>query len=170
LKSPVGKENKLTRQEKAEIISTLTEAFKSSDAVAVCEYKGLKVSELEVLRASAKEADVNVRVAKNTLASIAFKEAGIDGFTLKDTNIFIWGKDQLAVAKVVAKFGEKRDLFVIKSAYIDGEVTDASKVIALSKMPSRDELLGMLLQVWKAPIANFTIGLDALRAKKEESA
>jgi large subunit ribosomal protein L10 len=36
-------------------------------------------------------------------------------------------------------------------------------------MPSRNELIGMLLSTWMAPITNFTIGLDALRAKKQES-
>lgn len=158
----------MTRQEKAKIIDSLTEAFKASDAVAVCDYKGLTVKKLEELRAAAKEADVNVQVVKNTLALIAFKNASMDGMTVKDTNIFIWGADQLAVSKVVAKFAEKNELFVIKSAHIDGEVAPAEKVVALSKMPSRDELIGMLLQVWNAPITNFTIGLDALRAKKEE--
>ncbi len=160
----------MTREEKAQVIATLTEAFKSSDAVAVCEYKGLKVSELEALRNKAREVGVQVRVVKNTLADIAFKQAGIEGFELKDTNIFLWGDDQLNVAKVVSKFAESNDIFTVKAAYMDGEITDAAKVEALSKMPSRDELLAMLLQVWKAPIANFTIGLDALRAKKEESA
>ena len=158
----------MTRQEKAKIIESLTEAFKASDAVAVCDYKGLSVAKLEELIVAAKEADVHVQVVKNTLAHIAFKNASMEGMTLKDTNIFIWGADQLAVSKVVAKFAEKNDLFVIKSAHIDGEVAPASKVVALSKMPSRDELIGMLLQVWNAPITNFTIGLDALRAKKEE--
>ena len=43
-------------------------------------------------------------------------------------------------------------------------------VLALSKMPSRDELIAMLLQVWNAPIQNFTIGLNALKEKKEQSA
>lgn len=160
----------MTREEKAQVIATLTEAFKSSDAVAVCEYKGLKVSELEALRNKAREVGVQVRVVKNTLADIAFKQAGIEGFELKDTNIFLWGDDQLNVAKVVSKFAESNDIFTVKAAYMDGEITDAARVEALSKMPSRDELLAMLLQVWKAPIANFTIGLDALRAKKEESA
>jgi len=37
-------------------------------------------------------------------------------------------------------------------------------------MPSRDELIAMLLQVWNAPIQNFTIGLNALKEKKEQSA
>ena len=135
---------------------------------AITIYKCLSVAKLEELRVAAKEADVHVQVVKNTLAHIAFKNASMEGMTLKDTNIFIWGADQLAVSKVVAKFAEKNELFVIKSAHIDGEVAPASKVVALSKMPSRDELIGMLLQVWNAPIINFTIGLDALRAKKEE--
>ena len=42
--------------------------------------------------------------------------------------------------------------------------------VALSKMPSRDELIAMLLQVWNAPIQNFTIGLNALKEKKEQTA
>ena len=42
--------------------------------------------------------------------------------------------------------------------------------LALSKMPSRDELIAMLLQVWNAPIQNFTIGLNALKEKKEQTA
>ncbi len=158
----------MTREEKVEIVNSLTEEFKSSDALVVCEYKGLNVKSLEELRNAAREKNIKVRVIKNTLASIAMKNAEIEDLNLKDTNIFVWGPDQLDVTKVVVKFSEKSDKFIIKSAFVAGEVADAAKVEALSKMPSRDELLGMLLQVWNAPIQNFTIGLDALRRKKEE--
>jgi large subunit ribosomal protein L10 len=158
----------LTRNQKVEIVNSLTEEFKTSDAIVVCDYRRLSVPALEELRIAAKEASVTVRVIKNTLASIAMKNADINGLELIDTNIFVWGEDQLDVSKVVAKFAKDSDKFVIKSAYLDGEVTDAAKVEALSKMPSRDELIGMLLQTWMAPVTNFTIGLDALRAKKEE--
>jgi len=158
----------LTKKEKIEIVNSLTENFKASEALVVCEYKGLDVPALEELRISAKEANVTVRVIKNTLASIAMKNADVTGIELKDTNIFIWGEDQLDVTKVVSKFAEKSEIFTIKVAFIEGELADAAKVEALSKMPSRDELIGMLLQTWMAPVTNFTIGLDALRAKKEE--
>ena len=158
----------MTREEKVEIVNSLTEEFKSSDALVVCEYKGLNVKTLEELRNAAREKNIKVRVIKNTLASIAMKNAEIEDLNLKDTNIFVWGPDQLDVTKVVVKFSEKSDKFIIKSGFVAGEVADAAKVEALSKMPSRDELLGMLLQVWNAPIQNFTIGLDALRRKKEE--
>ena len=159
----------MTRTEKAEFISSLTEEFKSSDGLIVCDYKGLKTKAIEALRNSARPEGINVQVIKNTLASIAMKNAGIEDLELKDTNIFVWGADQLAVTKIVANFAKTNPNFIIKSGFAGGIVVDAAKVDALSKMPSRNELIGMLLSTWMAPITNFTIGLDALRAKKQES-
>ncbi|HIP30762.1 MAG TPA: 50S ribosomal protein L10 [Sulfurospirillum arcachonense] len=158
----------MTKNQKVEIVKNITEEFKASAAVVVCDFRGIDVPAIEELRIDAKEMNVKVRVIKNTLASIAMKNADIEGIDLTNTNIFVWGEDQLDVTKVVAKFAKANDKFVIKTAFIDGEVSDAAKVEALSKMPSRDELIGMLLQTWMAPVTNFTIGLDALRAQKEE--
>ncbi|MGB2552994.1 50S ribosomal protein L10 [Campylobacter sp. MOP51] len=160
----------MTRSEKSEIIAKLEAEFKENEAIIVCDYRGLNVKKLEVLRNAAREQNVKVQVVKNTLANIALKNADKDGMSLKDTNIFIWG-DQLSATKVAAKFEETNsELFKIKTAHIDGEVASVEKVKALSKMPSRDELIAMLLQVWNAPIQNFTIGLNALKEKKEQSA
>ena len=158
----------MTKNQKVEIVNVITEEFKASDALVVCDFRGIDVPAIEELRIDAKEMNVKVRVIKNTLASIAMKNADINGIELSNTNIFVWGEDQLDVTKVVAKFAKSNNKFVIKTAFIDGEVSDAAKVEALSKMPSRDELIGMLLQTWMAPVTNFTIGLDALRAQKEE--
>ena len=159
----------MTRKEKAEFISSLTEEFKSSDGLIVCDYKGLNVKSIEVLRNSARIENITVQVVKNTLANIAMKDAGIEGLELKDTNIYVWGADQLAVTKIVTTFAKTNPNFIIKSGFAGGIVVDAAKIEALSKMPSRNELIGMLLSTWMAPITNFTIGLDALRAKKQES-
>lgn len=160
----------MTRSEKSEIIAKLEAEFKENEAIIVCDYRGLNVKKLEVLRNAARGQNVKVQVVKNTLANIALKNADKDGMALKDTNIFIWG-DQLSATKVAAKFEETNsELFKIKTAHIDGEVASVEKVKALSKMPSRDELIAMLLQVWNAPIQNFTIGLNALKEKKEQSA
>lgn len=161
----------MTRNEKTQIVSALEDEFRSSDAIVICDYKGLSVKKLETLRISAKDADVKVRVIKNTLASIALKNSGKEGLELKDTNIFIWGKDSLAVSKISAKFEESNsEFFKIKSAFLDGEVAPVQKVVALSKLPSRDELIAMLLQVWNAPLQHFVVGLNALKEKKEQTA
>lgn len=157
----------MTRSEKVEVISKLEDSFKNAEAIVVCNYKGLSTKKLEELRNNARENSVKVQIIKNTLATIALKNSGKPELTLKDTNIYLWGEDQLSVSKVAAKFEENNDLFEIKSAIIENEISEVAKVRALAKMPSRNELLAMLLQVWNAPITNFTIGLNALKNKKE---
>ncbi len=160
----------MTKTQKAEIIEVLSTEFKDAQAVIFCDYKGLSVCELEGLRKIAREKEAKVQVVKNTLAVIALKNADLTGIELQDTNILIWGEDSVATSKVVAEFGKTNEKFVIKSAYVDRAVADAAKVEAFAKLPGREELLGMLGATWMAPVANFTIGLNALKEKKEEAA
>lgn len=157
----------MTRNEKIALVSELAESFKESDGLVVSDFRGIGVPQLEEFRKAAKASDVKVMVIKNTLAKIALEQAGKTGLELKDTNIFIWG-DQLNVAKVSAKYAEKNKQFILKTAHMDGEVCGIDKVEALSKLPGREELIAMLLQVWNAPVQNFTIGLNALKEKKEQ--
>ena len=158
----------MTKTQKAEIIEVLSNEFKDAQSVIFCDYKGLSVGELESLRKIAREKEAKVQVVKNTLATIALEKAELTGIELKDTNILVWGEDQLDVAKLVAKFDKDTDSFAIKKAYLDGTFKDGADVIALSKMPGREELLGMLGYVWNAPLVNLITGLDNLAKKLEE--
>jgi large subunit ribosomal protein L10 len=158
----------MTKTQKAEIIEVLSNQFKDAQSVIFCDYKGLSVSKLESLRKMARAKDTKVQVVKNTLATIALSKAELTGVELKDTNILVWGADSVATSKVCADFAKDNDKFVIKSAYVDREPADAAKVEAFAKLPGREELLAMLAATWMAPVACFTIGLDALRQKKEE--
>lgn len=159
----------MTKTQKAEVIDNLKTSFENTTAVVICDYKGLAVSDLEELRAAAKAKDTSVQVVKNTLATIALKSAGMEGVEIKDTNIFVWSDDVVAASKIAADYAKKNDKFVIKAGYLDGEAADKSKIEAFAKLPGREELLGMLAATWMAPVANFTIGLDALRRQKEEA-
>jgi large subunit ribosomal protein L10 len=159
----------MTKTQKAEVIDNLKTSFENTTAVVICDYKGLSVSDLEELRAAAKAKDTSVQVVKNTLATIALKGAGMEGVEIKDTNIFVWSDDVVAASKIAADYAKKNDKFVIKAGYLDGEAADKSKIEAFAKLPGREELLGMLAATWMAPVANFTIGLDALRRQKEEA-
>lgn len=161
----------MTRQEKSEIIDYLTAEFKDSLAVVVCDYKGLTHKELENLRKEAKESDTKVQVIKNTLVTIAVKNAELGDIDLSGANIYLWSENQISACKVADKFAtSNKEKFIIKSGIIEGEIADVNTVNAFAKLPSREELLGMLASVWMGPVRNFTIGLDALKRKKEEEA
>ncbi|MDO9208994.1 MAG: 50S ribosomal protein L10 [Sulfuricurvum sp.] len=160
----------MTKTQKSEIVNLLTEEFKGAKAVVMCDYRGLTVSNLESLRKIAREKETKVQVVKNTLATIALNNAGMSGVNIVDTNIFVWGEDAIAAAKTVVEFAKGNDKFTLRTAYIDGEAADETKVRAFATLPGREELLGMLASVWMGPVRNFTIGLDALKRKREEEA
>ncbi|WP_104721353.1 50S ribosomal protein L10 [Helicobacter mesocricetorum] len=158
----------MTKAEKTTLIEKLSADFKASNAIAICDYKGLSVKELETLRASARESQAKVQVIKNTLAAIALKNAEIEGLELKENNIFIWSEDQISLAKIICKFSSSiNGRLVIKSGYFEGSVVDSKHIEAVSKLPSKEELIGMLLSVWTAPARYFVTGLDNLRKQKE---
>jgi large subunit ribosomal protein L10 len=161
----------MTRTEKEQLVAEMTEALKASNAVVVCDYKGVTHKELEAVRSFAAENGAHVKVVKNTLTTIALKNAEIDGLALKETNLLVWGEDQISTCKTADKAAtELKDRFVIKAGALEGQAVDLATINAMAKLPSRDELIGMLLNVWQAPVRNFTIGLDALKRKREEEA
>ncbi len=160
----------MLKSKKAEVIAELTSAFANTTAVVICDYKGLTVSELEVLRKAARAKNTSVQVVKNTLAAIALNNADMSGVEIKDTNIFIWSDDVIAAAKVAVDFAKTSEKFVIKAGYLDKESADVAKIEAFAKLPGREELLGMLAATWMAPITNMAVGLDALRQKLEAEA
>lgn len=158
----------MTKHEKIQIAETLKTEFAASSAIVVCDYKGLKVKQLEALRQNARDLEIKVQVIKNTLATIAMDSAGFPKQELRDTNIYVWGEDQIALSKLLCSFVQNnKDDFSLKFGYFDKEFVNADYIEAISKLPSKDELIGMLLSVWTAPARSFVTGLDNLRKQKE---
>jgi len=161
----------MTRAEKEQLVAEMSSAFGESNAIVVCDYKGLTCQELESIRHLASENGAYVKVVKNTLATLALRNAEVEDLELRDTNLLVWGEDQISTCKVADKAsGMYKGRFVIKAGALEGKKVELNTIMAMAKLPSRDELIGMLLNVWMAPVRNFTIGLDALRQKKEEEA
>ncbi len=161
----------MTRTRKEELVAEMTAEFKDAGAIIVCDYKGMTVENLEVVRNLAKDEEIKVQVVKNKLAAIALQNAGCEAIDFKDTNLVIWGDAQVTPCKIADKAAtDFKNTFSIKTGLIQGEVASLETINAMAKLPTRDELIGMLLNVWNAPVQNFTIGLNALAAKKEEEA
>jgi large subunit ribosomal protein L10 len=165
------KGEEMTKAEKAQLIAEMTSEFQNAGAIVVCDYKGMTVAELEAVRNLARDEESKVKVVKNTLAQIAMKNAGCDEIALTDTNVVIWGETQVLPCKVADKAASQfKDHFVIKSGMLEGKSASLETINAMAKLPTRDELIGMLLNVWNAPVQNFTIGLQALADKKQAEA
>jgi len=158
----------MKKELKKQIVEELSKEFTNDVSVFYADFKGQTVKDLEALRKAVREAEGKTRVVKNTLARIAFKNNGID-VDFEENNVFIWGEDQITLAKILVKHATAhKDTFKIKGAVIEGEVKDAAYVDEVSKLPTKEELLGMVAFMMKAPIAKLAWGINKLIEKKEQ--
>ena len=173
----------MNRDEKAAIISDLNESFNRAKFAVVADYCGLKVSQLQNVRIELRKCNSEIRIAKNTLLKKAVEDTGnsclADDFS-GTTAIVMAYADPVNPAKVLAKFAEENEKFIIRSASLDGEKITTDGLVALSKLPSREVLLGQLLSVMNAvPTGlvrvlsgvprNFLYALQAISDKKSQA-
>ena len=158
----------MNRDQKTDLVSTLNETLTKAKFAVVTDYRGLKVTELEKLRKALRENDAQIQVAKNTLLRLAVKgtayEALSSSFT-GTTALAVGFTEPVGPAKALAGFAGEFNAFVIKSALLDGRLLGADDVVALSKLPSRDELLAKLLGTMSAVPTSFVRVLSAVPQK-----
>lgn len=160
----------MTRTRKEELVAQMTTSFQGAGAIIVCDYKGMTVESLEIIRNLAKAEDTKVQVVKNKLAQIALKNAGCEDIEFTDTNLVIWSDSQITPCKIADNASKDfKEVFAIKTGLIESKIADMATINAMATLPDRDTLIGMLLNVWNAPVQNFTIGMDALSKKLEEA-
>ena len=157
----------LNRQEKAIVIEEVTAEVANAQSIVVAEYRGLDVASVTVLRKTARESGVYLRVLKNTLARRALTGSPFEGISAQLTGPLIYGisKDPVQAAKVLAAFAKDNDKLVIKAGALPNSTLDANGVKALATMPSRDELLSKLMGTMQAPIAQFVRTLNEVPTK-----
>lgn len=159
----------MNKADKTAAIADLTENFRSAKGAFFADYKGLTVEQVNDLRRKLRTHNVKVKVVKNNLARLAVREAKLGGESEKllDTVVgptmiaFAYG-DLAAVAKVIHKFGQDNEVFNLKDSLLDTQRLSIAQVEELSKLPSREVLLAMLLRTFNAPITNFVGVLAAV--------
>lgn len=127
----------------------------NSSAVVLTEYRGLTVKELQNLRRSLGD-NVNYAVAKNTLAIVAAREAGVEGLDeyLNGPTAFAFIDGDVAqAAKSLRDFAKGNPLLLIKSGVLEGKVLTAEQVKSLADLESREVLLSKLAGAMKGSMS-----------------
>jgi large subunit ribosomal protein L10 len=133
----------MARPDKAAAVAELSEKFTSSAGIVLTEYRGLTVKALKDLRRSLGE-NATYAVSKNTLTTIAAREAGVEGIEehlIGPTAIAFIDGDPVVVAKGLRDFARTNPLLVIKGGVLDGKFLDSDEVRKLADLESREVLL-----------------------------
>jgi large subunit ribosomal protein L10 len=134
----------MARPDKAAAVAELTEKFESSTGAVLTEYRGLTVKALKDLRRSLGE-NATYAVSKNTLTTIAAREAGVPGIEehlVGPTAIAFIDGDPVTVAKGLRDFARSNPLLVIKGGVLDGKSMTSDEFRRLADLESREVLLG----------------------------
>ena len=157
----------LNRQEKAVVIEEVSAEVAKAQSVIIAEYRGLDVASVTVLRKTARESGVYLRVLKNTLVRRAVAGTPFEGLSSQLTGPLMYAisTDPVTAAKVLSEFAKSNDKLVIKGGAMPNNLLDVDGVKALATMPSREELLSKLLGTMQAPIAQFVRTLNEVPTK-----
>ncbi|MGB9692940.1 MAG: 50S ribosomal protein L10 [Candidatus Sumerlaeaceae bacterium] len=158
----------MPKPQKVEAVQKLKEKLQRSKSLVVAEYQGMTVAEMTELRSRLRKEQVEFKVVKNRLAQIALREAGLDPLPeyLKGMKAIAMGMaDPVAPAKVLVTYAKDNEKLKIVVGLMDNRRLTAEEIAELSKLPSREVLLGRLLGSLTSPVQRLALALNQTVAK-----
>jgi len=143
-------------EKKQEMVAFLAEKLGRSQIVIATDYRGLSAGEIAELRWKLREAGVEYRVVKNTLASFAAAKvgkAGLSEFLRGPTALAFGYEDAVGSAKALIEWQKSRETpLTIKGGLLGERLLTAEEVQSLATLPPREELLAKATGALQAPI------------------
>ncbi|MFA6215919.1 MAG: 50S ribosomal protein L10 [Patescibacteria group bacterium] len=148
-----------TRQKKDEEIKKLAEELSRAKSLVFVNFNGLKVKEIEDLRKRCRKENIGYTVIKKTLMKMALKNAGLTDIDPKsfsaESALVLGYEDEIAPARVIETFAKEHEALKAFGGVLDGKFVGRDKVVELSKLPSKEELLAKVIGSIKAPVSGF---------------
>ncbi|MDG1148523.1 MAG: 50S ribosomal protein L10 [Crocinitomicaceae bacterium] len=161
----------MTREEKAKYIDDLTADLAANNVIYLTDTAELTVEVINGLRRKAFNANVSMRVVKNTLLAKAMervegKEFGELKDTLSGATSIMFSEVGNVPAKLIKDFRKKVDKPILKGAWIDESVyVGDDQLSILSEIKSKEELLGEIITILQSPAKNVVSGLKGAGGK-----
>jgi large subunit ribosomal protein L10 len=174
----------LERTEKAQIIDQLRDSVGRAKAAFVTEYQGITAVEMDEFRKDLREADIDFKVVRNTLANRAIEGTGCAGFKehLNGPVALVFGYDDAATtAKKLVEFAKEQPKLKLRAGVIGDDTLSLNEIKALAELPSKDVMLAKIIGSMNAPASGFVnvlsgvpralvYTLSAIRDSKESAA
>ena len=162
----------MERSQKEAQVNELRSIFENMSAGVLVDYRGIEANQVVELRKQLNEATSTMKVIKNSLARIAAKDTPFselaDQFTQTRAIIYCDG-DPVVQAKVLSKAAKNIENLKILAGILVGDsktsILNTGEVEALSKLPSREDLIVKMLFLLVAPATKFVQTLNAVPVK-----
>ena len=160
---------KKIQEAKVASINKTKEVFSISQDFIFTDYRGLTVEQITNLRKQLRNKGAKYKVIKNNYAWLAFKQLSapeeVSSYLTGPTAIAIAPKDANEVAKILVDFTREAPALHVKGGLLGKDVYDAQQMIAFSRLPSRLELISMLMSVMNGPARNLAAALNDIPSR-----
>jgi len=146
--------------------------MKTSKIILLTDYRGINVADVTNLRTSLRDAKAEYKVIKNNIIKRALDangETGLDNLLEGPTALVMSDEDYLEPLKAIYAYAKQNEFYKIKGGIVEGKVLTTEELITLAKLPSRQELLGMLAGALLGNISKVAVALDQVRIQKENA-
>ena len=156
----------ISKDKKQQLVADLNEILSDAKMTVFAKYQGLSGSELQELRHLARENNVKIKVVKNRLVRVAMGEIAVykdtDTSALEGQLLYaISNDDEVAPAQVLAKFAKEHQALELKGAFsAEGKSLNEQEVVELSKLPSKDQLIGQVVNMLTGTVNDVTNALS----------
>ena len=150
---------------KKPVVEEISSKIQGAQSVVLATYSGITVEQDTALRKEMREAGVEYKVYKNTMMNFAFKGTPCEELCqhLEGTNaLAVSADDATAPARILAKYAKEVPTLELVAGVVEDAYYDKAGIEAVSKVPSREELLGKLLGSIQSPITNFARVLNQI--------
>jgi large subunit ribosomal protein L10 len=147
---------RLSKEKKALVIDSLQEDFAKNNVGVFTDFRGLTAVELMNLRRKLRERGIEYRVVKNTLARFAAERAGKNEVVglLEGPVAIAFGHGEITEpAKLLADYVRaSKSGLKIKGGFLEDRALTVEEVMTLSALPSKEELISMVIGGIQSPI------------------
>jgi large subunit ribosomal protein L10 len=143
-----------SKAQKESMLAGYLEWLGKSKAVILVEYSGLKMKDLDAIRAKARENGGEFHIVKNTLARLALEKAGYSvpaDYAEKSTAIGFAFTDVAGFTKALIEATKGLEAVKLKGGFLDGIALSTAQVKSLASLPPLSVLRAQLLGVLQAP-------------------
>jgi len=148
----------ISKERKNELVKQYFDWANDSKAMIVSEYIGLSMKQIDDLRSKVRAVGGEFHIIKNTLAKVAFEQAG-----LPEANQLLEGSSAVLfafenapeAAKVINEFARTSDFVKVKGGYLDRRFINTREITALAELPPLPVVRAQLLGTIMAPASKL---------------
>ncbi len=157
----------MKRLQKSSLVEKLVKDFKDAKSISLIDFAGMNIVSQQDLKKKLKESKAKMIVAKNTLIKLALNEAKLPEEATKteilsgQTAVIIGNDDPVSPIQIVGKAALESNVIKFKGGILDGDFQDKDSMLAISKLPSKEILVGQTVGNIASPMYALISNLQA---------